>query len=466
MNLEELLRFVTEKGASDLHLKPTRPPMLRINGRLMPIEAEPLKPEKIREMILPILTPQQKARLEESLAVDLGYGVRGLARFRGNIYMQRGTLAAAFRRIPYEILGIEDLDLPQVLDELCDLPMGLILVTGPTGSGKSTSLAAMIKLITSLRPVHILSIEDPIEFLFSDDVASIAQREVGTDTVSFSEALRNAMRQDPDVIMVGEMRDSETIATVLTAAETGHLVFSTLHTNSATQTVDRILDTFSGEQQKQVRVQLVQVLKGVISMQLLERQDGTGRVAALEIMRATPRICELVERGETGKLLEEVESSVSFFRMQSMNQSLLALLVHGTISYSEAMRASADPEDLSLKLRKMFPAIEERGGDMSPSTADFSQIMELQQYRKLYEEQEEKFKIRMSEREEEVGRLDQTIADRDNQVQQLRSQIEEMERQADKLRNEYARLRKEAQEKIDKLSERIKELNQKIMGGK
>jgi len=466
MNLEELLRFVTEKGASDLHLKPTRPPMLRINGRLMPIEAEPLKPEKIREMILPILTPQQKARLEESLAVDLGYGVRGLARFRGNIYMQRGTLAAAFRRIPYEILGIEDLDLPQVLDELCDLPMGLILVTGPTGSGKSTSLAAMIKLITSLRPVHILSIEDPIEFLFSDDVASIAQREVGTDTVSFSEALRNAMRQDPDVIMVGEMRDSETIATVLTAAETGHLVFSTLHTNSATQTVDRILDTFSGEQQKQVRVQLVQVLKGVISMQLLERQDGTGRVAALEIMRATPRICELVERGETGKLLEEVESSVSFFRMQSMNQSLLALLVHGTISYSEAMRASADPEDLSLKLRKMFPAIEERGGDMSPSTADFSQIMELQQYRKLYEEQEEKFKIRMSEREEEVGRLDHTIADRDNQVQQLRSQIEEMERQADKLRNEYARLRKEAQEKIDKLSERIKELNQKIMGGK
>ena len=466
MNLEELLKFVTEKGASDLHLKPTRPPMLRINGRLMPIEAEPLKPEKIREMIMPILTPQQKAKLEESLSVDLGYGVRGLARFRGNIYMQRGTLAAAFRRIPYEILGIEDLDLPTVLDELCDLPMGLILVTGPTGSGKSTTLAAMIKLITSLRPVHILSIEDPIEFLFSDDVASIAQREVGTDTVSFSEALRNAMRQDPDVIMVGEMRDSETIATVLTAAETGHLVFSTLHTNSATQTVDRILDTFSGEQQKQVRVQLVQVLKGVISMQLLERQDGTGRVAALEIMRATPRICELIERGETGKLMEEVESSVSFFRMQSMNQSLLTLLVHGTISYAEAMRASSDPEDLSLQLRKMFPAIEERGGDMSPSTADFSQIMELHQYRKLYEEQEEKFKIRFSDKEEEVRRLDHTIADRDNQIQELRTQMEEMERQTDKLRNEYARLRKEAQEKIDKLSERIKELNNKIMGGK
>ena len=464
MNLEQLLKFVTEKGASDLHLKPMRPPMLRIHGRLMPIEAEPLKPEEVREMLLQILTPQQKAKLEETLAVDLGYGVRGLARFRGNIYMQRGTIAGAFRRIPYDIQGIVDLDLPPVLEEMCDLPMGLVLITGPTGSGKSTTLAAMIKRISSQKPLHILSIEDPIEFLFSDDVASIAQREVGTDTTSFAEALRNAMRQDPDVIMVGEMRDPETVATVLTAAETGHLVFSTLHTNSAAQTVDRILDTFSGEQQKQVRVQLVQVLKGVVSMQLLQRQDGTGLVAALEILRATPRICELIERGETGRLLEEMESSVSFFRMQSMNQSLLALLVHGTIAYAEAMQASSDPEDLSLKLRKMFPAIEERGGDMSPTTADFSQIMELQQFRKLYEEQEEKVKIRLADKEEEVQRLDQTIADRDTQLQEVRSQMEEMERQADKLRNEYARLRKEAQEKIDKLSERIKELNQKLMG--
>ena len=464
MNLEQLLKFVTEKGASDLHLKPMRPPMLRIHGRLMPIEAEPLKPEEVKEMLLQILTPQQKAKLEETLAVDLGYGVRGLARFRGNIYMQRGTIAGAFRRIPYDIQGIVDLDLPPVLEEMCDLPMGLVLITGPTGSGKSTTLAAMIKRISSRKPLHILSIEDPIEFLFSDDVASIAQREVGTDTTSFAEALRNAMRQDPDVIMVGEMRDPETVATVLTAAETGHLVFSTLHTNSAAQTVDRILDTFSGEQQKQVRVQLVQVLKGVVSMQLVQRQDGTGLVAALEILRATPRICELVERGETGRLLEEMESSVSFFRMQSMNQSLLALLVHGTIAYAEAMQASPDPEDLSLKLRKMFPAIEERGGDMSPTTADFSQIMELQQFRKLYEEQEEKVKIRLADKDEEVQRLDQTIADRDTQIQELRSQMEEMEGQADKLRNEYARLRKEAQEKIDKLSERIKELNQKLMG--
>jgi twitching motility protein PilT len=466
MNLEQLLKFVTEKGASDLHLKPMRPPMLRIHGRLMPIEAEPLQPETIKELLMPILTPQQKARLEETLAVDLGYGIQGLARFRGNIYMQRGTLAAAFRRIPYDILNIEDLDLPDVLQEFCDLPMGLVLVTGPTGSGKSTTLAAMINRISSQRPSHILTIEDPIEFLFSDDVASIAQREIGTDTLSFSEALRNAMRQDPDVIMVGEMRDPETVATVLTAAETGHLVFSTLHTNSATQTVDRILDTFAGDAQKQARIQLVQVLKGVVSMQLIERQDGTGLIAALEIMRATPRVCELIEKGDTAKLREEVEGSVSFFKMQSMNQSLLALLVHGTITYAEAMRSSRDPEDLSLRLRKMFPAIEERGGDMSPSPADFSQIMELQQYRKLYEEQEEKIKIRVADKDDEISKLDHAIAERENQAQQLRSEMEEMEHQTEKLRNEYGRLRKEAQEKIDKLSERIKELNNRLMSVK
>ena len=463
MQLNALLRLMTDKGASDLHLKPMRPPLLRIHGRLMPIEADPLQPTEIEEMVLAILTPSQKTTLEERMALDLGHGVPGLARFRGNIYRQRGTLAAAFRRIPYEIRDIVDLELPESLGELCELPMGLVLVTGPTGSGKSTTLAALVRKISKERSVHLITIEDPIEYLFSDEVASISQREIGTDTRDFALALRNAMRQDPDVIMVGEMRDPETVATVITAAETGHLVFSTLHTNSATQTVDRILDNFPSSQQKQIRQQLAQTLKGVISMQLVERQDGEGRIAALEILRYTPRVGQLVEAGDTGALHEEVENSVAYHKMQTMNQSLLSLLVHGTISYQEAMRQSPDPEDLSLKLRRMFPGIEERGGSMSPSPADFSQIMELQQYRKLYEEQEEKAKLQMSELENQMAGLEEDLRERDQRIQQLNAQIKDITQQSEKMRTEYTRLRREAQEKIDKLAERIKELNQRLM---
>jgi len=456
---------MTERGASDLHLKPMRPPLLRVHGKLIPIEADVLTPADVREMVEPILTPQQKHKFEERMAVDIGHGVHGLARFRGNVYLQRGTWAASFRRVPYEIQGIDELELPKVLLDFTDLPMGLVLVTGPTGSGKSTTLAALINHVSRHRPVHVITIEDPMEFLFTDDMASIAQREVGTDTVSFSEALRNAMRQDPDVIMVGEMRDSETVATVITAAETGHLVFSTLHTNSAGQTVDRILDTFPPNQQAQVRAQLGQVLKGVISMKLVERQDGNGLVAALEIMKASPKIAQLIEKGETGQILEEIESSVSYFRMQSMNQSLLSLLVHGTISYAEAMRQSQDPDDLSLKLRKMFPQIEERGGKMSPTTADFSQILELQQFRKLYEEQEEKVKIRLGEKDEEIERLQQDVAQSQEQVALLNNRLQEAAHEVEHVRADYDRLRQEAQEKIDKLMERIKELNQRLMAG-
>src|SRR5512145_2343544 len=346
-NLDALLREMTGRGASDLHLKPTRPPLIRVTGRLFPLELESLKPEDIQGMLGQILKPQQVRKLEERQSVDFGYGVHGLARFRANVYYQRGTLAAAFRRIPYQIRLLEELNLPDVLLDFCDLPMGMVLVTGPTGSGKSTTLAALIKYITNRRPVHVVTIEDPMEFLFTDGVASISQREVGTDTPTFSEALRNVMRQDPDVIMVGEMRDPETIATVITAAETGHLVFSTLHTNSAVQTVDRILDTFPVDQQNQVRLQVAQVLKGVVSMKLVERSDGNGLTAALEILKVSPRMAQLIEKGETPNLLEEVESSVGYYRMQSMNQSLLALLVHGVITYKEAMKQSTDPEDLS-----------------------------------------------------------------------------------------------------------------------
>jgi twitching motility protein PilT len=463
MQLNALLRLMTDKGASDLHLKPMRPPLLRIHGRLMPIEADPLQPAEIEEMVLAILTPAQKSQLEERMALDLGHGVPGLARFRGNIYRQRGTVAAAFRRIPYEIRELEDLDLPESLGDFCDLPMGLVLVTGPTGSGKSTTLAALVRKIATERSVHLITIEDPIEYLFADDVASISQREVGTDTRDFSLALRNAMRQDPDVIMVGEMRDPETVATVITAAETGHLVFSTLHTNSASQTIDRILDNFASQQQKQVRQQLAQTLKGVISMQLVERRDAEGRIAALEILRGTPRVAQLIEAGESAMLHEEIQSSVAYHKMQTMNQSLLSLLVHGTITYQEAMRQSPEPEDLSLQLRRMFPGIEEEGGDMSPSPADFSQIMELQQYRKLYEEQEEKGKLQRAELESQMAELEEEVRERDRRIQQLNAQIKDITDQGEKMRTEYSRLRREAQEKIDKLAERIKELNQRLM---
>ena len=419
--------------------------------------------DKLSEMLFAILTPRQKSKLEEKMSVDLGYGVRGLARFRCNIYMQRGNIAACFRRIPYQIKSLDELDLPKVLLEFCGMPMGLVLVTGPTGSGKSTTLAAVIRHISKNRPVHVITIEDPMEFLFSDDMASISQREVGTDTGAFSEALRNAMRQDPDVIMVGEMRDPETVATVITAAETGHLVFSTLHTNNAPQTVDRILDTFPPDQQGQVRAQLAQILKGVVSMKLVERQDGQGLVAALEIMRASPKVSKMIEKGEISQLHEEIESSVGYYRMQSMNQSLMALLVHGTISYAEAMRQSADPEDLSLKLRRMFPKIEEKGGEVA--TSDFSEIVELQQFKRLYEEQEAKTKEMMAEKEIEISALHDAIRERDLQGEELGRRLQEMAADREKIRGDYARLRQEAQEKIVKLMELIKELNQRIMGG-
>ncbi len=462
MDLDQLLTIMTKQGASDLHLKPTRPPLLRLNGKLLPLKTDPLKLEEIGAMVDKILTAPQKRKLEENMSVDLGYGVPGVARFRGNIFMQRGNLAACFRRIPYQIKAIEELDLPEVLLDFCTLPMGLVLVTGPTGSGKSTTLAAIIKYIAATRPVHVITIEDPMEFLFSDAVASISQRELGTDTVAFGEALRNAMRQDPDVIMVGEMRDPETIQTVITAAETGHLVFSTLHTNSSTQTIDRILDSFPSDQQAQIRAQLAQVLRAVVSMKLVEKRGGKGRAAALEIMRNSPKIARLIETGKTSELHEELESSVGYYRMQSMNHSLLALLVHSVISYKEAMEQSPDPEDLSLKLRKMFPNLEQ-GGEMSES--DFAEIQELMQFRKLYEEQEFKTQERIADKDEESDRLQGVLTDRAEEIRQLNGRIDEMKQEAERMRNEYTRLRDEAQGKVEKLMDRIRELNQRLAGG-
>ena len=464
MNVDELLRMMTERGASDLHLKPARPPLLRIDGRITPLDAPELKPEEIGRMLSTILQPHQKARLEKEFSVDLGYGVPGLARFRCNIYLQRGTLAASFRLIPYKILSVDELELPDILLDLCTLKQGMVLVTGPTGSGKSTTLAALVKHITQTRAINIITIEDPMEFLIADSKATVSQREVGTDTPTFKEALRNSLRQDPDVIMVGEMRDPDTISTVISAAETGHLVFSTLHTNNATQTVDRILDSFPAEQQMQVRSQLSQVLKAVLSMKLVERKEGHGRIAAIEILRVSPKIVKSIEDGKTSQIYEEIESSVALNRSQTMNQSLLALLVNDVITYNEAMKESTDPDDLSLKLRKMFPRIEERKDEDMASTGDFSEILELQQFRRLYEEQEEKNQIQLRQNEEEMAQLRQGMADRDQQIENLSERLQKGGSELDKTKADYQRLKTEAQQKIDKLMDRIRELNQRLVG--
>ncbi|MBW3671429.1 MAG: PilT/PilU family type 4a pilus ATPase [Acidobacteria bacterium] len=467
IDLNDLLAFVAQRQASDLHLKPMRPPLLRIQGKLVPVKAEPFKPSELEAMLLPILSPAQRARYEKTQSVDFGYGVPGVARFRANLYMQRGTVAAVFRRIPIQILGIDELELPIAVRELTQPPDGLVIVTGPTGSGKSTTLAAMISEISQREPIHIVTIEDPIEFLFGDRSAVVSQREVGTDTPSFREALRNSMRQDPDVIMVGEMRDVETISTVLTAAETGHLVLSTLHTNNAGQTIDRIIDSFPAEHHKQMRAQLALVLRGIISLKLVRTVDG-GMTAAVEVMKNSPKIAKLIEEGHTKEILEEMEGSVGFYRMQSMNQSLLSLLVHQKISYAEAMELSSDPDDLSLKLRKLFPQIEDRvrqgGGQMAPSKADFSQIAELMDIKRLYEEQEERNRLRLMEKDEEIENVRQ---DFEYQINALKERLENAGSSSDevqKLKAENERLRQEGQAKIQQLQERIKDLNQKLMG--
>src|SRR5258706_13390881 len=411
---------MAKQQASDLHLKPMRPRLRRLGGKLVRAKSRPLKPANLEKMLLPLLSRGQKEKFEALQSVDFGYGVPGVARFRANVYMQRGTVGAVFRRIPISVQGIDDLDLPDAIRDLTQIPDGLVLVTGPTGSGKSTTLAAMISHITETEPLHIVTIEDPIEFLFIDKIAAISQREVGSDTPNFREALRNAMRQDPDVIMVGEMRDVETMQTVLTAAETGHLVFSTLHTNNAAQTIDRIIDAFPPDQHKQIRSQLSLVLRGIVSLKLVKTVEGR-QTAAVEILKNSPRIAKLVEDGATKDILEEMEGSVGLYRMQSMNQSLIALLAHQKITYQDAMALSSDADDLSLKIRKLFPQIEERvrqGGDMAPSYSDYSQITELMDIKRLYEEQDVQWRQRMSDKDEEIENLKHDLEYRGQQLQQ------------------------------------------------
>jgi twitching motility protein PilT len=465
--LNDLLVYMAKQEASDLHLKPMRPPLVRVRGKLIPVKTDPLKPTDLERLLLPLLSKQQREKFDATQAVDFGYGVPGVARFRANVYMQRGTVGAVFRRIPIQVQTVDQLELPEAVRELTQIPDGLVLVTGPTGSGKSTTLAAMISHISDNEPLHIVTIEDPIEFLFIDKIAAISQREVGTDTPSFKEALRNAMRQDPDVVMVGEMRDVETMQTVLTAAETGHLVFSTLHTNNAAQTIDRIIDSFPPEQHKQIRAQLALVLRGIISLKLVKTKEGR-LTAAVEILKNSPQIAKMVEEGNSKEILEAIESSVGLLRMQSMNQSLIALLVHQKINYEDAMALSSDPDDLSLKLRKLFPQIEERvraGGDMAPSYSDFSQITELMDIKRLYEEQEVQWRQRLADKDEELEGLRHDVDFLRSQAAQNQGGDRQREEEVARMRAENERLRADAQAKIGQLQERIKELNQKLMAG-
>jgi twitching motility protein PilT len=465
--LNDLLIYMSKQQASDLHLKPMRPPLMRVQGKLIPIKTDSLRPGDLEKMLLPILNRAQREKFDAVQSVDFGYGVPGVARYRANLYMQRGTVGAVFRRIPIQVQTLEALNLPIAIKELTQIPDGLVLVTGPTGSGKSTTLAAMISEIAEHEPLHIVTIEDPIEFLFIDRTAAISQREVGTDTPNFKEALRNAMRQDPDVIMVGEMRDVETMQTVLTAAETGHLVFSTLHTNNAAQTIDRVIDAFPPEQHKQIRSQFSLVLRGIVSLKLVKTLDGK-QAAVVEVLKNTSQIAKMIEEGQTKDILEAMESSVGLYRMQSMNQSLIALLAHQKISYQDAMALSSDADDLSLKLRKLFPQIEERvrqGGEMAPSYSDFSQITELMDIKRLYEEQEVQWRQRLSDKDEELENLRHDVELLRQQINQQSSSRSQHDEEIARMRGDNERLRADAQAKIAQLQERIKELNQKLIAG-
>ncbi|MBN1962465.1 MAG: type IV pilus twitching motility protein PilT [Deltaproteobacteria bacterium] len=352
MNLNDILAVALRGNASDIHLKAGLPPMFRVNGLLVPLkDAARLPPEEISAMTLAIMNNFQKEKFRQASELDLAYGVPGLGRFRVNVFQQRGIIGAVFRVIPLKILTIEQLGLPKVLEQISMEQRGLILVTGTTGSGKSTTLAAMIDHINTNRTAHILTIEDPIEFLVRDKRSIVNQREIGVDTNSFAIALRSALRQDPDVILVGEMRDLETIEIALTAAETGHLVMSTVHTLDATETINRIVSAFPPHHQKAARLQLASVLRAVISQRLVPRADGQGRVAALEIMRNTGRIRELIEEPERAKEIPDaIASGTTTYGMQTFDQSLMALFRSNLISYEESLRQASNPDDFALRV--------------------------------------------------------------------------------------------------------------------
>ena len=356
ITLPELLKKMTDAGGSDLHLTTNSPPQIRVHGHLKPLsEYGPMTPADTKRLAYSVLTDAQKHRFEENLELDFSFGLKGMSRFRANLFNQKGAVGAVFRAIPYEIKSFEALGLPPIVQDMCKKPRGLVLVTGPTGSGKSTTLAAMIDKINIERHDHILSIEDPIEFLHNHKNCVVNQREVAADTHSFGSALRTALRQDPDVVLVGEMRDLETIEMALRIAETGHLTFATLHTNSAYSTINRIIDVFPAHQQPQVRNQLSLVLKAVFTQALIPHANGIGRVLACESLIVTPAIQNLIREGKVEQIPMLMQTGIKF-GMQTFNQALAELVFKRKISQKEAMEHSSDPEELhKLMLTRSAP---------------------------------------------------------------------------------------------------------------
>lgn len=344
--LYDLLRIMIEKNASDLHISTNTPPRIRVDGKLIVLNEAKLMPAETKSLCYSVLTDTQKHKFEENNELDLSFGVKGLSRFRANMFMQRGAVAGAFRMIPFEIKTFRDLGLPPIINELAKKPRGLILVTGPTGCGKSSTLAAMIDRINSERNEHIITIEDPIEFLHQHKSCLVNQREVNSDTASFKDALKYVLRQDPDIVLIGEMRDLETIEAAITVSETGHLTFATLHTNNAVQAINRIIDVFPSHQQEQVRVQLSFVLEGIISQQLIPKKSGKGRAMAVEIFIPTPAIRNLIREDKTHQIYSMMQAGQSKFGMQTMNQSLFELYKKGELSYEDALSKSTIPDEL------------------------------------------------------------------------------------------------------------------------
>ncbi len=351
-SIVDFLKTLVERGGSDLHISAGSPPRARIHGDLVSLdEFGVLTPSETKKHIYSILTDLQKKKLEENLELDFSFGIEGVSRFRGNAFYRRGSLAGVFRVIPYEIPPFEKLGLPPVVEEFAHKSQGLVLVTGPTGSGKSTTLASLINIINENYPYHIITIEDPIEFVYEHKKSLVNQRELGTDTKSFANALRSSLREDPDVILVGEMRDIDTIAAALTAAETGHLVFGTLHTNSSIETINRIVDAFPANKQAQIRTQLSFSLAGVVSQKLIKRKDKKGRVAAAEVFIPTPAIRNLIRENKLHQIYSLMQTGQAETGMVTMNQSLARLYLEGKIDLEEAKLASPDPKELDALIK-------------------------------------------------------------------------------------------------------------------